>query len=202
MDGFTATRLIRQQLHLSLPVLAMSAGVTSSEREQCIEAGMNDFIAKPISSDTLLETLLKHLARPPGSEPTTRAATPAEPASVIFAAAALDQLCASSPLMHQTLAGLVLEILQRGNAPMEEARQAWEQNRPLDVARIVHTLRGGMGTLGAVSLPELTLRLEDAIKQGELAQAEQMLSQLEEEFGLLLEAFARWLEANPLPPST
>lgn len=59
-----------------------------------------------------------------------------------------------------------------------------------------------MGTLGAVSLPELTLRLEDAIKQGELAQAEQMLSQLEEEFGLLLEAFARWLEANPLPPST
>ncbi|MET0265272.1 MAG: response regulator [Duganella sp.] len=61
MDGFTATRLIREQLGLRLPVIAMTAGVMASEREQCIAAGMDDFIGKPIDVEQMFATLARYL---------------------------------------------------------------------------------------------------------------------------------------------
>lgn len=66
MDGFEATRRIRNDLGLSLPVLAMSAGVTLSEQAQCQAAGMNDFIAKPVDWADLLAVVQKHCARTAG----------------------------------------------------------------------------------------------------------------------------------------
>ncbi|TFW19365.1 hybrid sensor histidine kinase/response regulator [Duganella callida] len=61
MDGFTATRLIRAELGLQLPVIAMTAGVMESEREQCMAAGMDDFIAKPIDVEQMFAILSRHL---------------------------------------------------------------------------------------------------------------------------------------------
>jgi signal transduction histidine kinase/CheY-like chemotaxis protein len=66
MDGFTATRAIRGELRLDLPVIAMTAGVMASEREQCIAAGMNDFIGKPIDVEQMFETVARHLGRDQG----------------------------------------------------------------------------------------------------------------------------------------
>jgi CheY-like chemotaxis protein len=68
MDGFEATTRIRSELHLHLPVLAMTAGVMASEREHCIACGMNDFIAKPIDVDEMLRVIARNLPaykRPP-----------------------------------------------------------------------------------------------------------------------------------------
>ncbi|MYM22059.1 response regulator [Duganella sp. FT135W] len=61
MDGFEATTKIRTELGLHLPVVAMTAGVMESEREQCIACGMNDFIAKPIDVDEMLRVIARNL---------------------------------------------------------------------------------------------------------------------------------------------
>ncbi|MQA18250.1 CHASE domain-containing protein [Rugamonas rivuli] len=61
MDGFEATARIRGELKLELPVLAMTAGVMLSEREQCIASGMNDFIAKPIDVEQMLRAIARNL---------------------------------------------------------------------------------------------------------------------------------------------
>jgi signal transduction histidine kinase/DNA-binding response OmpR family regulator/integral membrane sensor domain MASE1 len=61
MDGFEATTRIRDELKLHLPVLAMTAGVMASEREQCIACGMNDFIAKPIDVEEMLRVIARNL---------------------------------------------------------------------------------------------------------------------------------------------
>ncbi|GJJ03059.1 hypothetical protein RugamoR64_35970 [Duganella rhizosphaerae] len=61
MDGFEATTRIRSELKLELPVLAMTAGVMLSEREQCIASGMNDFIAKPIDVEQMLRAIARNL---------------------------------------------------------------------------------------------------------------------------------------------
>ena len=61
MDGFEATRLIRSELKLAIPVLAMTAGVMASEREQCIASGMDDFIAKPVDAVDMLLAIRRNL---------------------------------------------------------------------------------------------------------------------------------------------
>jgi CheY-like chemotaxis protein len=59
MDGVTATRLIRELPEFaSLPILAMTANVSESDRKVCIDAGMNDYLTKPIRPDELWEKLL------------------------------------------------------------------------------------------------------------------------------------------------
>ncbi len=62
MDGYEATRRIRDTLGLKLPVLAMTAGVMQSEKDQCIDAGMDDFIAKPVDVEQMLDTISRHWA--------------------------------------------------------------------------------------------------------------------------------------------
>jgi CheY-like chemotaxis protein len=61
LDGFEATRLIREELRLQIPILAMTAGVMQSEQEQCIAAGMNDFIAKPVDVEQMLATIMRYV---------------------------------------------------------------------------------------------------------------------------------------------
>ncbi|TFW13470.1 PAS domain-containing sensor histidine kinase [Duganella callida] len=60
MDGYEATRRIRHVLGLKLPILAMTAGVMQSEQDQCIAAGMDDFIAKPVDVEQMLDTISRH----------------------------------------------------------------------------------------------------------------------------------------------
>lgn len=61
MDGLEATRLIRQS-GISIPIIAMTANTTAQDRDDCLHAGMNDFLAKPFSPHSLLETVQKWLA--------------------------------------------------------------------------------------------------------------------------------------------
>ena len=81
MDGFTATRILRQQLGLTLPIIAMTAGVLGSERHRSQEAGITDFIPKPIEVEEMLAVLLRHLPGQPGQPEQTEQTTSASIAS-------------------------------------------------------------------------------------------------------------------------
>ncbi len=63
MDGVTATREIRSRGYLDLPILAMTANAMQADQERCLEAGMNDYLAKPIDPDLLIECLLRWVKR-------------------------------------------------------------------------------------------------------------------------------------------
>ena len=76
MDGFTATRILRQELKLGLPIIAMTAGVLESERERSREAGITDFIPKPIEVDEMLAVLRRHLPQPAAPMAPTPAPAP------------------------------------------------------------------------------------------------------------------------------
>jgi PAS domain S-box-containing protein len=72
MDGLEATRAIRAQPELqATPILAMTANAFVEDKARCFEAGMNDFIAKPIDPEVLFETLLRWLSRDKAAPPKT-----------------------------------------------------------------------------------------------------------------------------------
>ncbi len=76
MDGLTATRLLREREALTgkhLPVIAMTAHASSSHREQCLEAGMDAFVTKPVRKKALEDALLSYLPDQTIAEPEARA---------------------------------------------------------------------------------------------------------------------------------
>lgn len=60
MDGYHATDMIRNELKISTPIIAMTAHTISGEREKCLSIGMCDFISKPIQKSSLIEKVFLH----------------------------------------------------------------------------------------------------------------------------------------------
>ncbi|MEN9866675.1 MAG: hypothetical protein RL748_2265, partial [Pseudomonadota bacterium] len=193
MDGFAATRAIRDELQLSLPVLAMTAGVMESERERCLESGMNDFIAKPINIELMFSTLLRYLPALPGaSQPDNAPApvtatstddvtnarpgadTPAQISptsehthdgdSVIFDPSELMAMASGSPEHQAILLGVIKKMTITAPQQMQQAQEHWQQGRGQDAARLLHTMRGSIGSLGAQRFANIAKELELAIR--------------------------------------
>ena len=61
MDGYTATKIIRRELGLQIPIIAMTAHALAGEKEKCIAAGMNDYISKPIHEQQLYTMIREYL---------------------------------------------------------------------------------------------------------------------------------------------
>lgn len=62
MDGYSCTQLIRKKFN-KIPVIAMTAKTGDCERQRCLDAGMNDYLAKPLQQEALKEILQRHLSR-------------------------------------------------------------------------------------------------------------------------------------------
>jgi DNA-binding response OmpR family regulator len=76
MDGYEATRRLRNELGLrQLPVLALTAGALGEERRKAQEAGMDEFLTKPLDPSTLVRTLRRSIERAKGQPLTLKAST-------------------------------------------------------------------------------------------------------------------------------
>ncbi|MNP47453.1 Signal transduction histidine-protein kinase BarA [compost metagenome] len=66
MDGYTATRVLKQEHGCGIPVIALTAHAMKGDREKCITAGADDYLAKPVSRQELLDMLYRWLEKPGG----------------------------------------------------------------------------------------------------------------------------------------
>lgn len=169
MDGLTATIALRKiPRYKNLPVVAMTANVLPADRERCFEAGMNDFISKPIQPEVLWQALLKWIpARLPSSvvSPSTMD-TPAVPAP-IFNIAGIDAINAQRRLLGNTdLYASLLRKFCNTQADMPQAiRLAIDLEDWATAQRHAHSIKGISLSIGANSLAQDALLLEQAIAE-------------------------------------
>ncbi|WP_312435907.1 response regulator [Janthinobacterium sp.] len=190
MDGFSATHIIRTELRLTLPVIAMTAGVLASERERCMTAGITDFIAKPVVVEEMMEVIGRYLPRPP--QPPAEVPRPVFDEEV-FSMAALMRVMGKDAKGRAVLRRMVEDALSKGMAPLRTAGEALQAGRHSDVARILHGLRGSVGTLGTKRLIRASFATEQAIDEGRHGEVPALLAQTVLELEQVLLAAADWL---------
>jgi PAS domain S-box-containing protein len=167
MDGFTAAALIRKDVRLqSLPIIAMTANVMASDREACLQAGMNDHISKPIDLETMVSTILNHC----GKIPVISTLLPHE-AEHDESHSKIDpntgfQLALKRINGDQKLFKYIAKMfVQTVATTSQELDQHIHRDEKDEAARLIHTLKGIASTIGADSLVKLVVSIEKQLKQ-------------------------------------
>lgn len=169
IDGFTATMEIRRHEHMqSLPIIAMTANAMESDREACFAIGMNDHIAKPIDLDNLVSTILRHCkvnGKNAGESIVTNNSEIASSTDEIIRTElnANDQHQKALKRIGGNKAFFVkmADTFVKNVATMSvELREYLLSNDATKAAFVLHTLKGGANTVGAVELSKLAERLE------------------------------------------
>ncbi|MFA6063546.1 MAG: PAS domain S-box protein [Gallionella sp.] len=169
MDGVTATLNIRKQARFDqLPIVAMTANAMQGDRDRCMAAGMNDHVAKPIEPEELWKALLKwvkpHAALSAKNCVMTRAVQAAERVPVIDGLDTVNGL--RRVLGKQSLYLSMLRTFVGGEKlTIQKIIKALDEHDWVTAERLVHTLKGASGNIGAGDLQHLAEKLETAIKQ-------------------------------------
>ena len=170
MDGLTATRELRRIGRLArLPIVAMTANAMETDRLRCLDAGMNDFLVKPIDPQDLWAILLRWI-QPRGGQAASGASQPArgQVGEALPAIAGLDtQLGLSRMAGKKPLYLAMLRRYASGQAQVAaQVRDALAAGDQVTAQRLAHTLRGVSGNVGATQVQELAGALERAIECG------------------------------------
>ena len=194
MDGLEATRKIRGQEAESgghLPIIALTAHAYASDRARCLDAGMDEFVTKPLDHQVLYETILELLPEADEGDSDSAAAAaaaadagdladPGGPAAASRGSQfdreeALGRVDGDPDLLRE-IAALFLEScepwladLRRGLADSDAAR----------IAKAAHTLKGSAASFGALQLVDAALRVEKIGASLDLAEADSAVRDLE-----------------------
>ena len=174
MDGLDATRAIRRlPERADVPIVAMTANVMSGDRERCLDAGMNDHIAKPIDPEVLWKQLLQWIrprapAEKVGAGGTAPEADLQRTFDVLRTIPGLDVSAGLKLVMgRKTLFLSLLEKFatsQRDFTARLRARLADDDRTAAE--REAHTLKGMAGQIGARALRDAVEQLEHALRSG------------------------------------
>lgn len=204
MDGFTATRIIRKELGLTLPVLAMTAGVMEFERDECVASGMDDLIAKPIEADIMLATIAHYLPHAGKStqDKSANENVASEKSQELSGSQKfnIDKLLAMSAANSahlQKTRAFVTNLLSNTEKTVANLQQLYQQDDWESCARSLHTLRGTVGMLGATDFINAARTLEfELLAQKSVQHSDANWLHLQQELQLTVAAAQEWLLEN------
>ncbi|MCP4103939.1 MAG: AAA family ATPase [Desulfobacteraceae bacterium] len=164
-DGFEAARTIRwhRGAKADIPIIAMTALSMEGDREKCIEAGMDDYISKPVRSEAVLNILLKYCSAGAGHMKDTDAeAGTRENVPVLNT----EQLLDISDSDEETIDELVSEFMKDAPVYLDDLRKAAGSGDNDQIYEKAHRLKGLVSNAGGERLREMALEIENSTRQG------------------------------------
>lgn len=179
MDGYEATRRLRAA-GCRVPIVAMTANAIKGDRERCLEAGMNDYLTKPMDLKGL-GTVLARWATPP---------RPVQPAELpVFAQATMRERFGGDEELEQVA---LQSFRQTTPGLLAKLRLAVAESRRPQVALLAHSAKGAGSMICAQRYAAIAAALEEAAPSAPLEE----LQQLERDLGAAFEEFLATLAAR------
>jgi PAS domain S-box-containing protein len=188
MDGLEATRAIRAEEETTgrhVPIVAMTAHAMKGDRERCLEAGMDDYLSKPVQKAELLRVIQSATADArPSAEPATQGHAQEE---IFDLRGALERTDGD----EQFLKELIDLFLADTPGRMDEIRHAIEAGDARRVQCAAHSLKGAAGCIGGCRAAAAAFQVEQIGTKGELSQATRACADLEKELAVLKNVILR-----------
>ncbi len=214
MGGYEATRRIRGMPKFSdLPIIAMTAHAMAGAKEECLAAGMNDYVTKPIDTKELFSVMVKWLGQKAG-DPLVESQVLASSSSPSSAELSFDSLIgidSESALgrlngNRKLLLNLLKTFVSSYAGVIIEIKDAVAVGDLQTSERIAHSLKGVAGSISATGVQQAAKDLEFSFKEGTLDGLDGMLRQLEQELGLVITSINEFIKhlipAGPLAAVT
>jgi len=185
LNGYEAAGAIREAEHGTdrhVPIIAMTAHTMKGDRERCLEAGMDGYVAKPISAAALvgeIARLVPEMDSPSGAD--VDDADRAGGERIMDRASALARLGGDEQLLNELIELFDVEYVQQRSALREAVRSEDLEG----VGRIAHALRGAVSNFGAQPAIDAAHALEDASTTGDVQTAREALKRFEREMDRL-----------------
>ncbi len=194
MDGYEATARIRLkecELGTHIPIVAMTAHAMKGDRERCLEAGMDGYIAKPIRAQQLYETVESMAGQP--FDPME--VSPATSSTVLTLDR--DEILKNLGGNVATLRSVVELFGSESAKLMKRMQVAITNQASSDLQRDAHTLKGSIQLFGADEVAALAFQLEGMGREGNLTDAHQAWLVLEQDLRHLLPLLNDLLKEGP-----
>jgi PAS domain S-box-containing protein len=178
MDGFEATEQIRTLYReRNIYIIAMTANAIRGDREECIAAGMNDYLSKPVKIEDLREAICR------GVQWIGCRTEQASHNRLVLDPHKLQELqLLADPEDHNFVSDLLRAFIDDAETQIESLREAIKEGKPENVQRIAHTIAGESLNIGACSIGHLGRRLQQMGRENNLSEAGEVFRELLEEF--------------------
>jgi two-component system sensor histidine kinase/response regulator len=191
LNGFEATAAIRKKEHgtaTHIPIIALTAHALKGDRERCIEAGMDDYVSKPIESQALFAAVEASLSQ-------TATAADANGKSHV-AALDIDALVKNFEGDRELIVTLAKVFADSSRDQLSELCDAVARGDAGGLALAAHALKGSVANFRAGAAVEAAARLELIGQNGDLSLADSALAKLEVEIGRLREELKEFAEVS------
>ncbi|MEW6079902.1 MAG: response regulator [Thermodesulfobacteriota bacterium] len=192
MDGYETTRLIRNRrtgvVNPAVPVIAMTACAMEGDRRKCLEAGMDDYLTKPIQPDKMADRLARWLSGKGQTDPADE--VPAviadkdqaqDQTSIFDADNLLRRMNADKASVRPVIAGFLVDLSRYAAAIKSHLLNGDGSS----VQRQAHTIKGAAANVGCYRLQQAALAVETACMSGDLKRVTDLMNALEEQIALV-----------------